>query len=473
MRAKEFNQAKQSLVIFDIDDTLLHTTAKIKVVSQGRVVRTLTNQEFNNYELQPGEEFDFGEFRNAEKFNQESKPIGPMVNKLKTILDHSPNSKVIMLTARADFDNRDLFLKTFTDLGIDMSRVHVHRAGNLPGDEIPAEKKAVWVRRYADTGLYDHIRLYDDSRSNLAVFADLKKEYPNIDFRAYYVGPEGSTTALKESKIKDHKNNFVEMFGKFLPLAMHYLELDHLPKIHFETKIADVDQPTFGKYVNDEKTLYVALMNRHPNDILRTVAHELCHYKQDTEHELNADSGTTGSPEENQANQMAGIIMRHFNKHYPEYLSSKPITESQRHGFYTVHPTDENGRFKIIGSPTKFPNSAMKMTFDYLRTTNQPVRVEIKDHKGTFDSVTINPGDRVKDAIMRLGFEDDSADFELGVDENFADGRNPQDKGDSARHGIPKHASISTLRKIAKQGGRKGQLAHWQANMRSGRAKHK
>ena len=57
------------------------------------------------------------------------------------------------------------------------------------------------------------------------------------------------------------------------------------------------------------------------------------------------------------------------------------------------------------------------------------------------------------------------------LDENFADGKNPQDKGDSARHGIPKKASISSLRKIAKQGGRKGQLAHWQANMRSGRAK--
>jgi pyrimidine deaminase RibD-like protein len=60
---------------------------------------------------------------------------------------------------------------------------------------------------------------------------------------------------------------------------------------------------------------------------------------------------------------------------------------------------------------------------------------------------------------------------EHSVDENFADGKHPEDKGDSARHGIPKHASISSLRKIAKQGGRKGQLAHWQANMRSGHNK--
>ena len=57
------------------------------------------------------------------------------------------------------------------------------------------------------------------------------------------------------------------------------------------------------------------------------------------------------------------------------------------------------------------------------------------------------------------------------LEENFADGRHPEDKGDSARYGIPKHASISQLRKIAHQGGRKGQLAHWQANMRSGRNK--
>lgn len=55
--------------------------------------------------------------------------------------------------------------------------------------------------------------------------------------------------------------------------------------------------------------------------------------------------------------------------------------------------------------------------------------------------------------------------------ENFADGRNPQDKGDAKRHGINTKASVSSLRKTAKQGGRKGQLAHWLANMKAGRAK--
>jgi hypothetical protein len=57
--------------------------------------------------------------------------------------------------------------------------------------------------------------------------------------------------------------------------------------------------------------------------------------------------------------------------------------------------------------------------------------------------------------------------------ENFADGRHPEDKGDSKRYGVPTKASVSTLRKVAHQGGRKGQLAHWMANMKAGREKAK
>jgi len=58
------------------------------------------------------------------------------------------------------------------------------------------------------------------------------------------------------------------------------------------------------------------------------------------------------------------------------------------------------------------------------------------------------------------------------TNENFQDGRNPQDKGDSARHGIPKKASLAVLKKIRSSSSsspRKKQLAHWQINMRQGR----
>jgi hypothetical protein len=202
-------EKKLGLTIFDIDETLMRTTAKIKVVKNGREVRSLTNQEFNSYQLKPGEEYDFGEFRNAEKFQKESEPIGPMIAKLKAILNNAGDSKVIMLTARADFDDKETFLDTFRKLGIDMSRVHVHRAGNLGG--APAENKAVWIRKYLDTGKYGRVRLYDDAASNIKMFNALAKEYPDIEFFPYLVTHDGRVKTVRESAtVKDlFENNSI------------------------------------------------------------------------------------------------------------------------------------------------------------------------------------------------------------------------------------------------------------------------
>jgi hypothetical protein len=124
---------------------------------------------------------------------------------------------------------------------------------------------------------------------------------------------------------QESQATFVDMFKKFLPLAMEILNIDRLPRMNFEPEIQSGGQPSFGMYKNGEKTLHVAILNRHPVDILRTVAHELVHYRQDIRNELNDKSGTTGSPEENQAHELAGVIMRHFNKQYPEFLKSQPI----------------------------------------------------------------------------------------------------------------------------------------------------
>jgi hypothetical protein len=124
---------------------------------------------------------------------------------------------------------------------------------------------------------------------------------------------------------KESKATFVDMFKKFLPLAMEILEIDRLPKMNFEPEVQSGNQPSFGMYDNEDKILHVAILNRHPVDILRTVAHELVHYRQDIRNELNNNSGATGSPEENQAHEIAGVIMRHFNKQYPKFLRSQPI----------------------------------------------------------------------------------------------------------------------------------------------------
>ena len=170
------------------------------------------------------------------------------------------------------------------------------------------------------------------------------------------------------------QHNIHSIVNKFLPFVKQHLGLADLPDIELLDQSLD---GTFGRY-GDGK-IRVMVSGRHPIDVLRTLAHELVHWKQDSEGRIHDDSGETGSDEENEANAMAGIIMRDFDQAYPEL------------------------------------NSALR--------------------------------------------------------ENFKDGRHPEDQGDAKRHGINTQASVSSLRKTAKQGGRKGQLAHWLANMKSGQAK--
>jgi hypothetical protein len=56
--------------------------------------------------------------------------------------------------------------------------------------------------------------------------------------------------------------------------------------------------------------------------------------------------------------------------------------------------------------------------------------------------------------------------------ENFADGKNPGRKGLAKRSGVNTKASVSSLRKTAKNSsGEKQRMTHWLANMKAGRAK--
>lgn len=131
---------------------------------------------------------------------------------------------------------------------------------------------------------------------------------------------------LTSDLFEDFKQpTLIDALRDFLPVALKELDLDHVPKIKLKKELKDTHVPTFGRFTNDEQVVYCVINNRHPNDILRTLAHEMAHYAQGRRDELDADSWHTGSPIENQANAQAGVIMREFNKQFPKYMSLKPI----------------------------------------------------------------------------------------------------------------------------------------------------
>ena len=188
-----------SLTIFDIDETLFHTTAQIAVVKDKKVVTRLSNSEFNTYTLKAGESFDFSEFRSSDKFT-ESKPISRMIEKAKAItkgVAANPLSRVIILTARANFDDKEKFLDVFRNHGLDMSKIRVERAGNILSDHDVATKKYIIVHNYLNTKQFSKVRLFDDSMENLRVFLKLRSSFPKIKFEAYFALPNGSIKTVK------------------------------------------------------------------------------------------------------------------------------------------------------------------------------------------------------------------------------------------------------------------------------------
>ena len=187
------------LTIFDIDDTLFHTTAQIIIRKSGKAIKKLTSAEFNHYKLGPGESADFSEFSDAEKFSKESKPITKMLNKAKAILadtNKHPNNKVIIVTARPNLDDRDKFLKTFKKYGFDIDKVRVERAGKISALSAP-QSKAIIINGYLQTKQFNKVRLFDDSINNLKEFLKLEKHYPGIKFTAWHAHTDGSVRQVK------------------------------------------------------------------------------------------------------------------------------------------------------------------------------------------------------------------------------------------------------------------------------------
>lgn len=201
MRASEIQPKK--LVVFDIDDTLVNTQTKVHVVKDGQVVNSLNSHDFTHYKLKPGESFDFEDFRNAREFFEKSKPIIPMMRQLKQ--DIATGNKVVMVTARADFDDKELFLDTFRKYGVDIDKVHVYRAGNSKQGTTEERKKAI-IKNLLDKDDYSKAIMYDDAKPNLHTFIELKQDHPKTKFYAWHVSPEGAASEyMREGMVSEKK----------------------------------------------------------------------------------------------------------------------------------------------------------------------------------------------------------------------------------------------------------------------------
>ncbi len=226
MRAQELGNEK--LVIFDIDDTLVNTDTRVNVVRDGKIVKQLNSHDFTHYKLGPGESFDFGAFKDAREFFTKARPIPGMIRQLKH--DIATGNRVIMLTARSDFNDRDIFLDTFRRFGIDMDRVHVYRAGNLAIKAATEEKKKIILKHLLGKEHFAKLIMYDDSIPNLNAFLSLKQEYPWSKFYAWHVDPNGQASEYHRTDEALNSQKDLEEVIILPGISKKGRNLDHLPK---------------------------------------------------------------------------------------------------------------------------------------------------------------------------------------------------------------------------------------------------
>jgi cytidyltransferase-like protein len=123
---------------------------------------------------------------------------------------------------------------------------------------------------------------------------------------------------LKE--IKKLNESETGTIGEFIKFAIKNLEIQNPPRnlsLSYDTNKAK-EMRSFGYFDPNSNKIWIYCGNRNMGDILRTLAHELVHRKQDEDGRINYESGKTGSEIENEANAKAGVLLRDFGKQHEE-----------------------------------------------------------------------------------------------------------------------------------------------------------
>lgn len=115
---------------------------------------------------------------------------------------------------------------------------------------------------------------------------------------------------LPIEKKNDIINQFVDEVCEYLDVNKDKIEISYEPD-------EAAEMTSFGKQTPSTGIIRVVALNRNLADILRTLAHELVHRKQEKEGKLYVGAGDDGTDIENEANSEAAIIMRKFGKTNP------------------------------------------------------------------------------------------------------------------------------------------------------------
>jgi hypothetical protein len=198
---------RKSIHLFDLDDTLIQTTARVLVLGpDGGLLRALAPSEFTHYRPALGETFDFREFSDLGILSR-----GIVVRYTKSIIDtilrYGTRSHFGILTARSDKKLHAPFLIRFfrSLFGVRLAKEHIFAVsdsrfatykdrgpGGRPGPFASlsvAQRKALVIAEDLVGRGFNDISFYDDSRENLDSFKVLREAYPHVVYKPHFIDP--------------------------------------------------------------------------------------------------------------------------------------------------------------------------------------------------------------------------------------------------------------------------------------------
>ena len=192
---RQFIKEEQTkkLRIFDFDDTLAKTDARVFVKKKNGKEFELTASQYSVFKPEKSDKLDFSEFDGPLINPCEIKEVANILkNVVKAGLKHR---KVAILTARG-VEAKESIEEFLDSLGLDSKKIEVVTLGSSDPN-----KKKLWIENEIKNG-YNDILFLDDSPKNIKAALELKEEYPGVKLDAREVN---YASKIKEEKIKDTK----------------------------------------------------------------------------------------------------------------------------------------------------------------------------------------------------------------------------------------------------------------------------
>tara|TARA_R110002126_G_scaffold251382_1_gene394360 strand:- start:43 stop:549 length:507 start_codon:yes stop_codon:yes gene_type:complete len=157
------NNNKTKAFVFDFDDTLATTSARVVVLEHGQFSHSISAAEYNTYKLNENQAYYFGEFKNPE-FIINGKPLG-LIELAKAV--HSEGHSLYILTARNEVASSAIatFLARFN-----ITAKMIHCVGKDSNTNIAKAKQTVLMTIIDN---HDITYFYDDDEANIELASSL------------------------------------------------------------------------------------------------------------------------------------------------------------------------------------------------------------------------------------------------------------------------------------------------------------